>query len=820
METYLVDSEESYQDFIKELEVNHPLKFNKGVLHFDSFCLEPSDAYRKIFQEAVNACTFKSVPKDYRMVETEEDFKEMLDLVKSWEYVAYDTETTGLNVRKDKVIGIGVCGAVGVARYLPIHFWDGDNENLVEFDDNWDRAKELLTLLKTKKLIMHNASFDVRVTKNNLKVDLVDALHADTVMAKHTVEEEGDFGLKECAIQYQRELRLDDQDHANQEQLDLKTNVVSKGGSWVKSNKEMFKADTEILSKYCCADVDITLRLFYYLEDRLESEGLTDFFYQKEVMPLYKLVTIPMEDIGVHIDMDNLRRLDSEIVVDIKNLTDKITGMIVETDEGKEFLKDLYMEEYPPKPAGTFAQLVCRYYDLPLSKTKSGKYSITMKSLVGLDQENTGVKFLSMETQTLPDADLEGIYQLVSHDEPIFNINSKSQLGKFVFDYLNIDPLSKTKKGARQFNDATIEYLDDVHGIGWAFELRELNKLCKIKSSYFERFLTLSENGIYYPTFKQFATTSGRYGADLQQIPRPKDEDDVLSPLVMKYVNKLRELVISKPGYKFIDDDYDSLEPRCFADDASENSLIDIFIKGHDFYSGVVIEAEQVLDASADKKAPNYLKNLYPEKRQSGKAYALGIRYGMQPYKLSQSLKISEEAAKVIWDGYFKKFPNLKAKMEQYKNSAKKDGIVVSKFGRIRHLPEVKQVYEKFGDDIISWENTYKLAKKHKVDPEEIKKIRKSYNGLLNNALNFPIQAAATSIVNQAAIAMTRKFKQLGLDAWVSLQIHDQLVISCKEEHIEQCKPIVQDCMENTNKLSVPLIAKPEVASNLREGHI
>jgi DNA polymerase I-like protein with 3'-5' exonuclease and polymerase domains len=66
---------------------------------------------------------------------------------------------------------------------------------------------------------------------------------------------------------------------------------------------------------------------------------------------------------------------------------------------------------------------------------------------------------------------------------------------------------------------------------------------------------------------------------------------------------------------------------------------------------------------------------------------------------------------------------------------------------------------------------------------------------------------------------MARSFLEEGLDAWVSLQIHDQLVISCNKNCIDRVKEIVQDAMENTNKLAMPLIAKPEVAANLKEGH-
>jgi DNA polymerase-1 len=92
-------------------------------------------------------------------------------------------------------------------------------------------------------------------------------------------------------------------------------------------------------------------------------------------------------------------------------------------------------------------------------------------------------------------------------------------------------------------------------------------------------------------------------------------------------------------------------------------------------------------------------------------------------------------------------------------------------------------------------------------------------DNLLNNALNFPIQSAAASLVNRAAIAMSKEFLANGLDAWVSLQVHDQLVISCNKDCIDKVKQIVQDCMENTNTLAMPLIAKPEVAYNLKDGH-
>jgi DNA polymerase-1 len=329
------------------------------------------------------------------------------------------------------------------------------------------------------------------------------------------------------------------------------------------------------------------------------------------------------------------------------------------------------------------------------------------------------------------------------------------------------------------------------------------------------------EDGIYYPTFKQHATTSARYGSDFQQLPRPKEEDDGSSEdsRVLYFNNSIRSLVIPKSGYVFIDDDYESLEPRVFADDAGDQPLIDIFLKGEDFYSKVAIGAEKLVGVSADKKDPNFLKKINPTARQNGKAYALGIRYGMKDVKLSYTLNISKEEAQNIIDNYFDSFPGLKQAMDTYLNEVKKNGTVTSKFGRVRHLPRAKEIYKKFGDSILDYKALPKLAFKHKIPMTELQLIRREYNGLLNNALNFPIQSAANSIISRAAIAMSREFLEKKLDAWISAITHDQAVVSVREDQKKEVAEIVKRCMENTNTISVPLVAIPQFAYNMRDGH-
>jgi DNA polymerase I-like protein with 3'-5' exonuclease and polymerase domains len=761
--------------------------------------------------------------KNYNLI-IKENINLFLNELSEHEIVSYDTETTGLNVRKDKVIGFSVSCIEGSGWYLPLYIWDKERQLLIPQEWELSVAMDILRELTTKKLIMHNASFDIRVTMSNFSVSLISALYADTQLMKHTLCEEGPFALKDNAVIYAKEIGLDNQDAANQEQLELELNVKANGGSWTRENKQMFKGDLPILAKYAIADTDITLRLFNYFDEQLELQGLCDLFYTDEVMPLYKLVTIKMEHRGVYLDMPKLEKYLGEIKLELAKTEKSVVEAIMEITEAKEFVDDLLNEQYPIT-GGKLKQYFCELCGLGrfLPVLKSGKFQLTKKSIEVLkDTHPEHYDFLANGT-ILPNFDWKGIQmELLLQDQqyPI-NLASKDQLGKIVFERIGIDPLSKTKGGKGQFNEDFVEHLAEEYGFPWALELRVFNKMNKIKSSYFDRFMEMQEDGIYYPTFKQHATTSARYGSDFQQLPRPKEEDEE-SPedeRIMYFTNIVRELVIPKTGYAFIDDDYESLEPRVFADDAGDQPLIDIFLNGEDFYSKVAIGAEKLTGVSADKKAPNFLKKVNPKARQDGKAYALGIRYGMKNVKLSYTLNIGKDEAQTIIDNYFSSFPGLKASMDKYLNQAKKLGTVTSKFGRVRHLSRAKEIHRKFGDNVLDFRALGRLAYKHNLSMEELKTIRKEYNNLLNNALNFPIQSASASLVNRAAISMTRSFLEEGLDAWVSLQIHDQLVISCNKNCIDRVKEVVQDAMENTNKLAMPLIAKPEVAMNLKEGH-
>lgn len=586
------------------------------------------------------------INKNYITVSNDSQFKDMLDYITSHDELAYDTETTGLNVRKDKIIGFSVTGKVGTGYYYPLYKWDLETEQLV--DANKHPHKNAIILLEEivkKNLIMHNASFDCRITKNNFEIDLVESLVADTVLMKHTVDEEHPFGLKEIAIMIQDEIGLDVEKAANEEQLELIENIKKNGGSTTKTNYELYKADVDVIGKYANADTDLTFRLFEYYYNRLEEEELLEFFFDDEVMPLYKEVTITMEDKGILLDLDLIEATRTNIEKDMGALNTEIVTALKDIPQFKEWYVSFLNKKYPPTKGGAFGQKVVEkagFTDLP--KTKSGRYSLTEKNIKTYCRPCTASGFL-LGNSELNDSLKYEIQNSLHLEKEGFeiNISSKKQVGEVVFDYLKIPPLSHTDKGNPQFNDTFVEYLAE-EGFEWAFLLSCYNKLNKIKGAYIDRFLEQHEEGYFYPSFFQHRTISGRYGSDLQQLPRPKEEGE-LPEIVLKYNNIIRKFFISGHGRKFIDADYESLEPHVFSHVSNDEGLRDIFRKGHDFYSTIAIATEGLKGVSANKKADNYLGKVNKPLRQKAKAYCFTkdtLVQTISGFKTIDSIKIGD----------------------------------------------------------------------------------------------------------------------------------------------------------------------------------
>ena len=770
--------------------------------------------------------------KKYYTVQDKETLKLLHQHIIDSEVIAVDTETTGLNPRKDKIVGWSVSGDEGVGFYLPTLVWNFDvGELQVQTIDGTSTetiSKNLLKLLIDKKLVFHNASFDVQFIKNYFGIDLLPYVWVDTGLLVHTVYEEGafgygnPFGLKSIAIMNQKELGLDVEKAANEEQIELKGSIKKNGGQTTKALFEIYKADLDILSKYASADTDLTLRICNLYLKKLKEEGLEKFFFEDEVMPIYREVTVPMEAYGVDLDMDLLNKIHDEIVKDQKENKEIVMKSLLAIPEVKEWVVATSMTNYPVSHKGNWAQRLVQRYSLPLPKSeKTGKYSLTTKYINELDDSNVKQFLLTGDKSLLEDVEKARISMALwkeSNDGDYINIQSKKHLGEIVFKYMGIKPKvsgANTKSGRDKFDMSMVEELSKTYA--WAENLRIYNKLLKIKSTYVDRFRDRNEDGRYYFYFKQNGTVSGRYGSDAQQLPKPLEEGED-APIIMKYVNIVRAFLTAGEGRKVIDADYESLEPHCFASVTGDENLREIFRKGWDFYSTVAIQTENLEGVSADKKADNYLKKLDPIKRNKAKAYSLGIAYGMEAYALKMTLGVEQKEAERLIKGYLDGFPQLAEWRERSREEVKAYGRITNYVGRIRHLPRVKKYYDKFDNRLMDWRFRKQLEGTYGKD-KVIKAYRDFRNGL-NNCLNFQLQSLAAAVVNRAALQINRKAKELGIDAMCQAQVHDQLIINCDKKDVAMFAPIVQEIMENTTKLpGVTLKAPPEISDNWRDGH-
>ena len=736
-----------------------------------------------------------SVITDANHKEYERAINMLNGMTKEW---AYDIETTGLNVRKDEIIGFGISNGLKGFYFCHQYYENGEMKQALSKEE----CLVILRLLKKRKLIMWNGSFDIRFTYHFFDIDLTDSLYIEGMLGKHTIDEWFPFGLKEVGVKIYG-------DQEKKEQADLFESIKNNGGT----KTQYYKADKDIMGKYCIQDCHLTFRLAFNFVTKMDKK-LEKFFFDDEVMPLYKNVTIPMELKGIPVDTKNLEKLQVDIQGDIAKLENQIQTLITPLLE-KVFEPWYLWKNFPPRRTGPFAQALVKYANLSLPQTGSGAFSLSKKALESLEDSIYKGFLQENGTPYLPPEIVREI-QLTMVEGYMFNLSSKHHLKKLFFETLGEEPLSKTEKGNPQVDDNFLDSMANKYE--WASLLRDYNKLNKIKGTYIDRILDGQESGIFYPSFQQHKTVSGRYGSDLQQLPRPLEENQA-SELVRKYNNEIRKLFIAGENYVFIDSDYESLEPHVFAHVSGDERLKDIFRSGRDFYSTIAIATEKLNGVSAVKSDKNYLGRVNKQLRQKAKAYSLGIPYGLEAYGLSKQLDIKQSDAKILISNYLEAYPDLKAWMKTTDDTVKKVGQVASEAGRVRHMPKAPKIWKGHHNYILDSLEIWKLFNDDVRKYNQVKFLRKEMINYLNNGKNFQIQSLAASITNRACIAIARELKRKGVDGHVCAQIHDQIIVRVPKSEAKQWQKTVQFLMENVYKLSLPLKAPAEISGDFYEGH-
>ena len=93
-----------------------------------------------------------------------------------------------------------------------------------------------------------------------------------------------------------------------------------------------------------------------YILKNLKRKVVEDFFFEEEVMPIYREVTVPMEALGVDLDMELLEKVHDEIVEDQKKNKEIVMKSLIAIPEVKEWIVATALTNFPVSHKGNWAQ--------------------------------------------------------------------------------------------------------------------------------------------------------------------------------------------------------------------------------------------------------------------------------------------------------------------------------------------------------------------------------------------------------------------------------------------------------------------------------
>lgn len=376
---------------------------------------------------------------------------------------------------------------------------------------------------------------------------------------------------------------------------------------------------------------------------------------------------------------------------------------------------------------------------------------------VGFDVDKQGIeaygKMLSAQIETLK----EEIYQSAGGE---FNINSPKQLGKVLFEDLNLPCKKKTKSGYST-NADVLESLRYQHPI--VDMVLNYRTLAKLNSTYCDGLLkVIGSDGRIHSCFNQTETRTGRISStepNLQNIP-----------VRTELGREMRKFFCAKEGWTLVDADYSQIELRVLAHISHDKNMIDAFKNNDDIHS---ITASQVFNMPLDMVTPIM--------RSRAKAVNFGIVYGIGAFSLAKDIGVSNKEASQYIKNYLSHYNGVDEYMNNVVEKAKQDGYVETMFGRRRYLPELtsgKAMLRKFGERV---------------------------------ARNMPIQGTAADIIKIAMVRVNERLKRENLQARLILQIHDELIVEAPLNESEYVARLLQEEMENAVVLDVPLTADAAV---------
>lgn len=343
-----------------------------------------------------------------------------------------------------------------------------------------------------------------------------------------------------------------------------------------------------------------------------------------------------------------------------------------------------------------------------------------------------------------------------------FNINSPKQLGKVLFEDMQLPHGKKTKTGW----STNADVLDKLRGVPIVADVLQYRQYAKLKSTYADGLLkAVSPDGRIRTSFQMTVTATGRLSStepNLQNIPTRTELG-----------SQMRRMFVAAPGNVLVDADYSQIELRLLAHISGDEAMCRAFRSGEDFHT---LTAARVFHVEP--------QDVTPEMRRRAKAVNFGVVYGISPFSLSQDIGVTVAEAKEYMERYFQTYTGVRAYMDRIVEQARADGYVETLMHRRRALPELKSSNHNlraFGERV---------------------------------ALNMPIQGTAADLMKLAMVRVERRLADEGLAAQLIMQVHDELIVECPKDEAARVQALLEEEMSGVMTLAVPLPAEAHCGKN------
>lgn len=239
----------------------------------------------------------KTMPHDYKLVETEADIQALAELLSKENQFVFDTETTNIDVYSAELVGLSFAIKAHEAWYLPM---PADR-------DECQKRLELLRPLFEDENIMkigQNLKYDISMlAQYGIKVK---GRLFDTMLAHYLLEPEQRHNMDYLAEAYLDYITIPIED------------LIGKG----RQQRSMREVPVEQVKEYAAEDADITLQLYEKLSPMLKENGVEKLLNDIE-MPLVPVLS-RMEANGVRIDTENLKQISDEFGRQIQQVEERI----------------------------------------------------------------------------------------------------------------------------------------------------------------------------------------------------------------------------------------------------------------------------------------------------------------------------------------------------------------------------------------------------------------------------------------------------------------------------------------------------------------